>query len=92
MPILPATQPREKRRTPVWMLILAVVGLPPVGLFAWSCYRVVGLELAGHGVGFGHTYEAPPGGKNWGTQRNNSWVAVKLPGGSRTGWYAAGWF
>jgi hypothetical protein len=36
MPILAATDQPQKRRKPVWALVLALLLLPPVGLSAWS--------------------------------------------------------
>jgi hypothetical protein len=87
MPILTEAAPPRKRRAPVWLLILAVVVLPPVGLFGWSCYRTVHLKHAHRWIAFGRTKKGPANrnsGPGWTT------VNLKLPGGRFTGWY--GWF
>jgi hypothetical protein len=90
MPILTETTHLRKRHAPVWLLILAVVVLPLVGLFAWSFYQPVILSYQMSGIAFGRiSKEAlrPPRS----LKPNYFWVDFKLPGGKETGWYAAGW-
>lgn len=86
MPLLTATDPPRQRRVPVWMLILALVVLPLVGLFAWSCYQPVRLVVNSRGIAFGRFSEddlrqEPTGIPGYG------WSAFKLPGGRKTGSY-----
>jgi hypothetical protein len=52
MPFLTETSQPRMRHLPVWLLILAV-GILPLGVFAWSCYRPITLEVGVHGVGLG---------------------------------------
>lgn len=58
MPILTQPASRSQRRLPVWALLLALVVLPLVGVFGWSCYQPVGLTLGMHEVGFGYGRKA----------------------------------
>jgi hypothetical protein len=59
MPVLNITEPRGKRRAPVWLFIgpLAVI-LVVAGAFVWGWFRPVKLELGSHGIGFGYGFEA----------------------------------
>lgn len=97
MPLLPEADPPSKRRAPVWLLILAVVVLPLVGVFGWSWFQPVTITQGKRGVAFGRTtypYHRMAGrrgpGFTWDGSSRVGWMAVKLPG-SETGWYAVGW-
>jgi hypothetical protein len=91
MPILTETTHPRKRRTPVWLLILALVVLPLVGLFAWSWYQPVRFLYGLRGVGFGRV--TIPIGLNppWVLQSDYAWVGIKLPEKRGNEWYAASW-
>jgi hypothetical protein len=97
MPILIETTHPRKRRAPVWLLILAVVVLPLVGVFAWSCVQPVVLFDGTRGVAFWHLTEAQLSGfmhrpSNYSFFRgpNRGMNIFKLPG-HETGYYLAGW-
>jgi hypothetical protein len=99
MPILRETDPLRKRRTPVWLLVLAVVVLPLVGLFAWSFHRPVQLLHGRRGILFGRVpinaggYSSPRGQSYvWGTIPAYELRYFKLPGGRKTGWYMGAWY
>jgi hypothetical protein len=74
----------------VWALVLALVGLPLVGLFAWSCYQPVWIVNDNRGVGFGYTTH-PFWSRSTTYWPHYGWGFIKLPGGRKTGWYVAGW-
>jgi hypothetical protein len=75
----------------VWLLILAVVVLPLVGLFAWSCYHPVRLLYGPHWVGFGRITIPFDPHPPWVFQPDYAWVGFKLPGKRGREWYAASW-
>jgi hypothetical protein len=54
MPILTETTPSRKGRAPVWLLIIALVVLPPMAVLGWSCYQPVTFVLDDHCFGFGY--------------------------------------
>ena len=90
MPILTeANQPR-KRRASVWALILALLLLPPVGTFGWSCYQPVKFVGGGVWVAFGRypsDYDPVPELK----MVCRGWGAFRLPGWPKGDWYVWGW-
>ena len=91
MPLLSETDPRRRRRLPVWAVILAVGVLPLVGLFAWGWYWPMEVRVAERkGVAFGRfnpDFKTMP----WVMKPNFVRVSCKLPGGRKTGWYLAAW-
>lgn len=98
MPILTATDPPRKRRAPAALVILAVMILPLAGVFAWSCYQPVQLELGGHMVGFGYGSSAVLALVNhWQQHPSGSlrelpaFWSVQLPPFTRSRWYYVWW-
>jgi hypothetical protein len=97
MPLLTeATHPR-KRRAPVWLLVLAVVVLPLVGLFGWSWSQLIDLGPPDLGVAFGclneeTTRAAGASGANyaWEGDLIHGFWTFRLPG-KEAGWYYVGW-
>jgi hypothetical protein len=84
MPILTTADPPRKRHAPMWVLILAVVALPLVGVFAWSCVQPVVLDAGTKGLAFGRNPYFGAGG----FRLPGYWFwGVKLPGGPTTGYY-----
>jgi hypothetical protein len=81
----------------VWTLILALVVVPQVGVFAWSCYQPIEIGVRWRCVAFGRApgdaESASDPNKHFisGRGSESAWWGVKLPGGQSTGWYCAGW-
>jgi hypothetical protein len=92
MPLVPEAIPLQKRRAPLWLLILVLVVLPPVGLFGWSFHRPV-LIRGGcwRNAGFGRIY-SDPGGASWTNTLYFGGGYLKILGGRQTGWYVWYWF
>jgi hypothetical protein len=86
VPIVSEANQRE-RHSPVVALLLALVVLPPLGVFAWSCYEPVVLMLPGRWLWFGHTSEEHQSG-NWRIGHGGMDVWIKLPGTPKTEWFA----
>ena len=62
MPVLIQPHTPQKHRVPVWLLVLAVMNFPLVGVFTWSCFQE---------IQFGYPIEKPSLGFGYG--RNQDW-------------------
>jgi hypothetical protein len=93
MPLLTEADSPRKRRTPVWVLILAAVVLLAAAVFGWSWFQPVKLYFGEWGwVAFGYNR-----GNYWPPRRliiggtPPVLIHYKLPGGRRDLAYVVGW-
>src|SRR5688500_13661686 len=91
MPLLPCGASTPTHRLPVWTLILAVVTVPLMGVFTWSCYQPIEIGVRWRCVSFGRVpddAEATSDPRKLFISASRSdcaWWGVKLPGGRKTG-------
>jgi len=86
MPILTKTTHPRKRRTPVWLLVLALVVLSLGTVVTWSCFKPVSLVYQGRGVGFGWAADARIG---YPLRRRSGYAWANVGGSPRRGFQAA---
>jgi hypothetical protein len=90
MPIVTEESQPKRRRGHGWVLALALVALLPVGLFAWSWYEPVAVQVGSHrlvsGAMYGNVSSRAPG---WHWFPNSWQVIVELP--ERSGLYRVLW-
>lgn len=91
MPFLTESESPRKRRVPAWMLILAVMVSPLLGLFGWSCYRPVFLDVQGKGITVGYyrneRHSTGFHSFTWQPRGGETGLALRVGGGSGPGAY-----
>jgi hypothetical protein len=90
MPIVIEENRPKRRRAHSGVLALALVGLLPVGLFAWSWYAPVSIDVGASRLGFGALYGSVSSRAPGWHRFPNGWeIVVELPG--RSGLYHVVW-
>jgi hypothetical protein len=86
MPLVKGKEASKSRRGPVWVALLTLIGLGPIGLFVWSWFEPVGLDLGSYRLVFGAMYGPVSSlGPGWHRFPNGWQLIVELPG--RSGLY-----